>query len=368
LRIAIDARALSSAYENRGIGYHVKNLVAGLPDAAPDIRFVFFMGSEAAFRYLPARPNVERVLIRRTWRRRWLEDLVKLSREIRSCGADLFHGTVALGPLRDVNIPLLPPVPAVSTVYDLHVEILDDPQMKAYRREWRYRLQRRAVKRTFIVTCSDYTRKLLVERNIARNGGIRTIPVHYSGGEVKPEKKEQVVLFVGDAAHKNTAAAVKVFGLLASRAPGWRFVMIGSRDRIFALAGDAAGKLEASGSLDILENVPEERMAGLFASAEILFMPSLSEGFGVPVLQAFAHGTCAVISDRGSLPEVGGDAAAYVDPLDAEGMASSLTGLMKNESLRRTLVEKGKRRLEKYSAREHLGKLVGLYREMAERA
>jgi glycosyltransferase involved in cell wall biosynthesis len=365
LKVAIDARALSTPYEQRGIGYHVKNMVQGLPETAPDLDFVFFLGHPDAARYLPSRKNVSQKILCRTWRRAWLEDLLKLPREIRESGAHLFHGPVALGPLRDLNLPLRSPVPVVSTIYDMHVETLDDPHMKAYRSEWRYRLQRWAVKRTTVVTCSDYTRRILLKRGLVQKDRVHLIPINLR--ETPPPRraeKEDLVLFIGDTVHKNITAALSVFQALVSRAPGWRFVVVGSRERILALAEDRVKALEGAHRLRIEENIPEAAMEDLFDRAKILFMPSLSEGFGVPVLQSFAYGVCPVIADKGSLPEVGGDAAMYIDPLDEKEMISALERVISDEGLRRALVDRGGRRLAQYTAAQHLGRLAELYREI----
>lgn len=362
-KIAIDIRALSTAYEHRGVGFYVKTLVRGLPVVAPDLNFVFFTGGEAAESYVPDLPNVEVRRLHRGERWVWAEDLYKLPLEIKSAGAGVFHCPIGLGPLRSVNLPYLAPARVFATVHDLHVENLEDPFMEASRREFRYRVQRWAVKRANLITVSEYTRRQLVENEIKDKADIQVIPNCIPDTVPPPADKENLVLFIGDTAHKNTAAVLSTFLSLSSRIPEWRFVMVGSRERIYALAGAEAKALQHAHILQIEENIPDIIMESLFAKAKILFMPSLSEGFGVPVLQAFVHEACAVISDRGSLPEVGGDAAVYVNPLDIGEMVSTLEGLTKNDSLQNALITKGHRRSKLFSWSEHLGRLSGLYRE-----
>jgi glycosyltransferase involved in cell wall biosynthesis len=81
--------------------------------------------------------------------------------------------------------------------------------------------------------------------------------------------------------------------------------------------------------------VTDAQLSELYARARFLAMPSLYEGFGFPVLEAMACGTPALISDVSSLPEVGGDAAVVVDPLDeasiAKGLIDLLTGPRRDE-------------------------------------
>lgn len=366
MRVAIDARGLATAYENRGVGYHIKMLLRRLPGLAPDVHFIYFLLNEESRRHVPAAPNAEGVVLNRSWKHPWAEDCVKLPFEMRRARADVFHCPVVLGPLRSVNIPLVSLTPVISTVHDLHVEMLDDSHMEAYRKERRYRVQRRAVTGTRIVTVSDFTRRMLAEHGIEGTAETEVIPNCADREPVPADtSKENMVLFVGDAVHKNTQSAIQVFKALSERAAGWRFVMVGSAERIYSLGGLYAKELQAAGILQIEENVPDQIVNELYRRARILFMPSLSEGFGLPLLHAFVNRAAAVVSDRGALPEVGGDAAVIVDPENVFEMASTLEGLMRNETLRAELVRRGVERLKAFDYRAVLGRLIDLYREAA---
>ncbi len=70
--------------------------------------------------------------------------------------------------------------------------------------------------------------------------------------------------------------------------------------------------------------VPDEHLAGLYSGASLFLFPSLAEGFGLPLLEAMSCGLRAITANRTSLPEVGGKAAVYVDPLDARDMAEAI--------------------------------------------
>jgi glycosyltransferase involved in cell wall biosynthesis len=267
--------------------------------------------------------------------------------------------------LRGINIPFFSPVPIVSTVHDLHVETLDNPAMEAYRREWRYRLQRQAVRRTRLVTVSSHTRDLLAVRGISGRGKVEVIPNCVGEHEYAADDKENAILFVGDAPHKNVRLTAAVFRTLADRLPDWKFIMVGAREKLSARGGVYLDQLLAEGRLRVVEDPPDMEMDVLFRKSEILFMPSLSEGFGVPALQALAKGTCAVVSDRGGLPEACGEAGVYVNPEDEAEMASTLEGLMRNPSLRNLIMKKGFAHVKKFLWKDHLARLVSVYREEA---
>jgi glycosyltransferase involved in cell wall biosynthesis len=95
--------------------------------------------------------------------------------------------------------------------------------------------------------------------------------------------------------------------------------------------------------------VNDNVLANYYANALFFCFPSLYEGFGIPVLESFACGCPILLSSGGSLPEVGGDAAYYFDPTDAESLRESAEELINNQVLRQNLKEKGFKRLEQFS-------------------
>jgi glycosyltransferase involved in cell wall biosynthesis len=109
--------------------------------------------------------------------------------------------------------------------------------------------------------------------------------------------------------------------------------------------------------------VPQDDLPALLSGARLFVFPSLYEGFGLPVLEAMACGTPVVCSNVSSLPEVAGDAALLVDPLDVKGMAEAMNRLVQDEGLRTELVERGYRQVRQFSwercARETLAVLEG---------
>ena len=94
---------------------------------------------------------------------------------------------------------------------------------------------------------------------------------------------------------------------------------------------------------------PEADLSALLSAAEVLAFPSLAEGFGLPILDAWKTGAAVLTSDRTSLPEVAGDAALLVDPTDTDAIAAGLTRLMSDPAERARLVRRGALRVNLFN-------------------
>ena len=123
--------------------------------------------------------------------------------------------------------------------------------------------------------------------------------------------------------------------LIAGRA-GWAY-------------GDTLRRIQAEPGVRYLGHVDEPTLAALYESASVLAYPSLYEGFGLPLLEAMAHGVPAVIGKAGALPELAGGAAIEVDPEDVDAIAAGLEKLLVDEGLRNKLSAAGKRRAASFT-------------------
>jgi len=95
--------------------------------------------------------------------------------------------------------------------------------------------------------------------------------------------------------------------------------------------------------------VPFSDLPVLFSNAAVFVFPALYEGFGIPILEAFASGTPMVAADNSSLPEVGGDAALYFESESSQDLYQKIKQVLENEMLRNELISKGHARSKEFS-------------------
>jgi glycosyltransferase involved in cell wall biosynthesis len=137
--------------------------------------------------------------------------------------------------------------------------------------------------------------------------------------------------------------------------PGWNSAAIESQ--------------AAQAGVILAGHVPDDEKAALLAGASAYALPSLYEGFGMPILEAQAAGVPVITSSTSSCPEVAGDGALLVDPLDTQAIARAIRRVLDDEPLRRTLIDRGFANAAKFSwercARETLSVLEEAYAERA---
>jgi glycosyltransferase involved in cell wall biosynthesis len=260
-------------------------------------------------------------------------------------------------------LPLLAPVPLVCTVHDLIFE--SDP---AYtRRPWvrlYYRpMMRLALRRaSAVVAVSTATSKALhgfysVDPGrvavVSEAADLFDLPIDPAFGQEVRRRlglPARFVLCVGARRpHKNLGAAVRAFAAIQGNVPH-SLVVVGRAERQYP-DDVAAAKAEAGQGLRLVEldDVSERDLAALYALADVLLMPSLHEGFGLPALEAMMTGTPVIASDRSALPEVVGDGGMLVDPLDINQMALALRQVLLDEALRAALSARALAQAEKFS-------------------
>jgi len=124
--------------------------------------------------------------------------------------------------------------------------------------------------------------------------------------------------------------------LVIAGRPGWAY-------------GDTLERIKAEPGVRYLGHVDDATLSALYQSAAVLALPSLYEGFGLPLLEAMAHGVPSVVGNAGALPELADAAAVLVDPEDVASIAAGLERLLSDASLREKLGTEGRRRAAEFT-------------------
>jgi len=250
----------------------------------------------------------------------------------------------------------------VSTFHDLFV-LTGEYSSADFRR--RFAKQARLAERNsdMIIAVSQFTANQVHELLGVERSRIRVVGHGVHPPLLATRAEEKMVLAVGAIQlRKNTARLVEAFEALPQE---WTLV----------LAGAASGY----GAEQILERIENSRarqrirVAGyvspkeleqLYARAAIFAFPSLDEGFGMPVLEAMAHGVPVVTSNCSALPEVAGEAAVLIDPQRVDEIAAALLELAANSERRAMLVRAGKARAESFPWSRAVNGTYAVYREL----
>jgi glycosyltransferase involved in cell wall biosynthesis len=318
LKIALDA-TYSLDPNLSGVGVYSREVLYGLAAAHPEAGYMFCYRPHRYLRSFSARlpSGCHRRLLWREW----------------PASADLFHGL-------NQRIHSTHYRRTVSTYHDLFV-MTGEYSTLEFRRRFSAQARTAAERSDLIITVSRFTAGQVEAFLHIDPRRIRVIP--HGASRVSPgvtaPKREPMILFVGAIQRrKNVARLVQAFEQVPS---GWTLVLAGSAG--FG-AEEALQRIEASPrkqDIRVLGYVSGEVLEDLYWRASVFAFPSLDEGFGMPVLDAMAHGLPVLTSNVSALPEVAGDAALLVDPADTTSIAQGLSHLIEDEALRQRLARQG---------------------------
>lgn len=160
--------------------------------------------------------------------------------------------------------------------------------------------------------------------------------------------KKPYVLFVGTLQpRKNLTNLIHAFSRLANK--DLELVLVGKRGWMYQEILDAPEKYNVKDRVIFLDFVADSELPILYENASCFVLPSLYEGFGLPVLEAMKYGCPVVTSNISSLPEVGGDAAIYFNPTDIQDMTSKINKVVSDDKLRKEMRKKGFEQVKKFS-------------------
>jgi glycosyltransferase involved in cell wall biosynthesis len=180
--------------------------------------------------------------------------------------------------------------------------------------------------------------------------------------EIRTQLGDYLVVFSSPDKRKNITRTIEAF-LLAQTdlTDNFKLVIVGNLpkddERFQSLASSEAAN-------NIIITGPVEKIQDLLCCAKGLVFASLYEGFGIPILEAFACGVPVITSNCSSMPEVAGDAALYVDPYTTESISQAIVQVCNNAELRNKLIIAGTQRAKQFSWRQSAAKTLDVYKKL----
>jgi glycosyltransferase involved in cell wall biosynthesis len=372
MRIGIDGRYIHDHFP--GIGRYTYNLIKGLAMVAPEGDFLVFHNPQLLnTRYdldeLGRHGNVQ--LVRLDVPTFSLKEQYRLPSLAKRLALDLLHSPYYIKPYRL-------PCPSVVTFYDviplLYPQYLPSPWAKPlFKLTARLALRSAAAVITISQSACDdllsffnpprhkvWVTPLAVDERFKPLEGEAVTAVRQKHG-----LPAQYILYVGiNKPHKNLVHLLEVFNELETEA---KLVLAGKEDPRYPQAREAAERLGLDEGVLFLGEVPEDDLPPLYNGATLFVFASLYEGFGLPVLEAMACGTPVVCSNTSSLPEIVGDTAIMLDPLDREAWLAAMKEVLENATLRKEMREKGLQRAKMFSWEETARKTWEVYRDTLNR-
>ncbi|MEM6259786.1 MAG: glycosyltransferase family 1 protein [Planctomycetota bacterium] len=254
------------------------------------------------------------------------------------------------------------PVPTVVTLHDLIPLDMPEGRSSQEMKQFEQAVGSACSKATAVVSPSKYTRKRLIKdhglhakRAIAVPWGVTVEQETVDIGDIDTNLQRygidrQYMLHFGAAEpRKNTRGIIEAWAMVRpAYRKNWKLLIVGLDEVIKESIGRLTRTLGIEEQVLLHGYAPDADLPVLLSGASAMLYPSLSEGFGLPVLEAFAVATPVLTSDTTSLPEVAGDAAELVPPGIPTALSSAITRLMKDPMRRNDLVARGAQRLTRF--------------------
>lgn len=369
--IGLNAHLLTAqaGYRSAGISGYIANLLRALPAADPALRYTVFAGPQAAL------PADSRLRVRRSaWRTehplaRILWEQIAQPLALERDRPDLVHQLAFVA-------PVLARRPFVVTVYDLsfvHFPERLPPARRRYLRlltRWSCQRARRviAISRS---TAADLTATfgLSPERiDVAVPGvdeAFHPLPrAEIEAFRARAGLPDRFLLYLGTLEpRKNLPLLLRAYAALpASDRSAAPLVLAGARGWMVDAIDRALDEHDLRDSVRLPGYVPAQDLPLWYNAAEALVYPSLFEGFGLPVIEAMACGTPALVADTSSLPEAVGDMGVCLPPDDAAAWTNALAHTLHDTVWRAEAGQRGRERAREFTWARTAAQTVASYR------
>lgn len=274
--------------------------------------------------------------------------------------------------------PIYTPCPEVIAVLDVSYKYF--PEL--FKKKDLYQLAlwgKYSIKKSAkILTISNSSKRDIIKEYGVNERKVAVINLGVKEGAKSDMKAEELLkkygvdkpylLFVGTLQpRKNVKKLIEAYANLKKDNKDLSLVIIGRRGWMYDKIIRAPKDFGVEGDVKFLDSVTDEELPAFYENALIFVLPSLYEGFGLPILEAMKHGCPVATSNISSLPEAGGGAAIYFDPYDAADIAQKIKKVIENDKLRAEMIKKGHLQAKKFSWEKAARQVIDVFEEVGRR-
>lgn len=379
MNIGFDAKR---AYNNAtGLGEYSRTLISSLAEFYPDHDYYLFSPKKGT-NFNLQRQNVHLVLPafpQSLFSSLWRSSLVK--DDLKKSNIDIYHGLSHEIPYGIQNTDITSVVTIHDLIHERYPEQYNPIDVKIYRKKFRYACENADT----IIAISHQTKndiikfyKIPPEKITVCYQSCNPIFSYQVDNHEKESIKrkyqlpDKYFLYVGSIIErKNLLTICKA--LLQLKHLKTPLVVIGNGEKYKQQVKDFIKEnnlqhqvmflSEKQVSKDI-DFISSKDFPAIYQSAIAMIYPSIYEGFGIPVLEALFSKLPVITSNVSSLPEAGGDAAYYIDPTNADEMATTMEKLYNDEGLRNSLIEKGIAHAQNFTTKKCAAAVMDVYKSL----
>jgi glycosyltransferase involved in cell wall biosynthesis len=364
MRILIDARESGTS-----TGRYVDKLIEHIHKLKPEHE-IQILAKSPRLRYMKEiAPNFE--IIKSDFKEFTFEEQIGLLKQVNSIGADLVHFTMTQQPVRYRGRKL-------TTIHDLTTLRFENPAKNPFIFRIKQLVYGKVVKRVARESAAILTPSKFVKQDVAQyaNISLNKIAVTYEAADkisaapvpIPRLKDKQFIMYVGRSTpHKNLSRLIEAFAILVKKYPDLMLALAGKMDHNYKRVEALASDKRLAHRVVFTDFVSEGELRWMYENTAAYVFPSLSEGFGLPTLEAMVHGAPVVCSSATCLPEINGEAAVYFDPNVTFDMAKKTSSVLSDSKLRGQLIRAGKLQAAKYSWQTTAKQTLEIYNRALQR-
>lgn len=272
-------------------------------------------------------------------------------------------------------VPIWSTCPTVVTLHDLSVIRFPEKFDKLYALYAKLFFWLSSKRANKIITISLASKKEILnyykfipqEKIEVVYNGVNNFILNYDSKEER-KKNQDYILFVGATEPwKNIPLLVEAFYLLTNGDQNfskYKLYIIGSRGGDFENVIRIISELNLNDKVVYKGYVSDDELNEIYSDAKTLVLPSVNEGFGLPVIEAMAHGVPVIVSANGALPEIVGDSGIILEELTSKNIRDAIYDVINNEELQLKLIKRGKERYKLFSWETTARKNKNVYLEL----